>query len=170
MARSIADPPDPIATYRERFPGLRREFELFPDKASVRGKWKGNPFQAIVPLGQLDPEYGYTMVRPLRPLLSVISLILSGVLLLGVVAGGAPVMSAAVFLPAALIVGVLGLTAYYFPRVRIYRFVNTSGLNVLDVFESGPECDQAKAFVESVAATIRDRRAFDPALPHAGAT
>lgn len=103
----------PLATYQERFAGLRRGFELFPDRIKIRGRSQGNPFEMAVPLGQLDPEYGYTTVRPLRPVLGVISLVLSGVLLVGIIWGGAPVTSPALWIPAALFAGVVGLSLYY---------------------------------------------------------
>jgi hypothetical protein len=86
------------------------------------------------------------------------SLVLAGLLLCGVIAGGAPFLSAAALIPAGLLLGIIGLTIYYFPRVRVFQFVNTSGLIVLDVFESGPERHRAEEFAQLIASTIRNLR------------
>lgn len=169
MTISTAEMSPPLSTYRERFPGLQREFELFPDKVRIRGRSKGNPFETTVPLRQLDPDYGYATVRPLRPFLSVISLALSAFLLWLVLGpGGAPITSPAAWIPGLLVVSVVGLTIYYFPRVRVFRFLNASGLIVLDVFESGPHRARAEEFVQLIAETIRKHRTPDAAASGAG--
>lgn len=165
MTPPISERSTPLAAYRERFPGQRREFELFPDRVKIRGKSEGNPFEMTVPLGQLDSEFGFTTVRPLRPVLGIVSFVLSGILLAGVVWGGAPVTSLAFGIPAAIFTGVIGLILYYVPRVRVFRFLNVSGINVLDVFESGPDKAQAEDFARSIAKVIRAHRAMTPAPP-----
>lgn len=116
-----------------------------------------------VPLGQLESEYGYTTVRPLRPALGVASLLLCGLLLVGVIWGGARVTSPAFWVPAALFAGVLWLTLYYFPRVRVFRFLNGDGVIVLDIFESGPDKARAEEFARRIAQVIRDHPAATPA-------
>ena len=66
-----------------------------------------------------------------------------------------PWSSPRVLIAIALCLLFLGWGIYYLRRYRAFRFVNRSGVVVLDVIENGPEKDKCADFVALIEQTIR---------------
>ena len=67
-----------------------------------------------------------------------------------------PVLSVRVAVTATLAASSLGLALAYLPKFKAYRFLNNSGVVVLDIIEAGPDKDRCREFAERVAEAIRE--------------
>jgi hypothetical protein len=152
---------EPVAVYRESSPGLRREFALYPERVTVRGRvLGGSEFETHVPLGEVSPEFGTVRFRS-RRCHAGIALFCGLAAFLGLFVGafGLPWTSPRVLVTAALAAGALAWGLAYYPKFTAYRFLNTGGVGVLDVIAAGPEKGDARRFVERVAGAVRELRA-----------
>jgi|GEM_PF-930801 hypothetical protein len=148
----------PIATYRESAPGLRRDFKLYFDHITVYAKTLGGDEKEMhIPLDELSPRAGFVRFRVRR---WFGGLFLSFVLALFIWLFVAE-FKLAWHSPRVIIASLLSLISfawgvYNLRRYRAFRFVNRSGLVVLDVIENGPDKDRCAEFVALIEQTIRD--------------
>jgi hypothetical protein len=156
--------PQPIATYRESSFVLKREFELFADKVTIRGKNRASHFEFHVPLEQLSPDIGSMLTKnPLAGLWGF-PLVFLLVALMGTLASlqwqiNTPRSISVVSLLTALsIASFFVLVLANRPRIRSYHFVNTQGIKVLDMIESGRDRMHCREFAEHVSQTIKNLR------------
>lgn len=147
---------EPLATYAERSPGLRREFRLYPNHVTVHSRNLGGvEIEIHVPLEELSPEFGYLLFRSRRVVAGcVLSAGLAVILWLMVGPFDMPWTSPRVMVTAGLLVLSVAVAALYMPRYRAFRFVNRSGVVVLDMIESGPAKSDCHTFAKAVQASI----------------
>jgi hypothetical protein len=148
---------DPIATYRERFANLKRDFQLFENQIVISGTIGGNAFEQTLHLQQMVPEFGVLWLRSRRfwygfnlfVVVSALSTWFKDKL------EGFP---AQFMLIGAICLIVYGLfcCVVYFRKVPAYRFVNEGGIYILDFIAAGPVREHARQFAEIVARTIRE--------------
>lgn len=152
---------EPLALYREASPGLRRELRLFSDKVSICGRMLGgNEFETHISLEHLSPDVGTVRFRSRRsPYGIAVCCALVVFLWLFVGPFDAPWTSTRVLITATLAAASLSWGLYYLPRYTAYRFLNISGLIVLDVIASGPDKDSCEGFVEDIVEAIRKHNA-----------
>lgn len=150
----------PIATYRERFAHLRRDFELYDNQIVVSGKIAGNAFETTIPLIQLVPDFGVFWFRGKRfhygIALFMVLAVFTAMLF------NAPPGSPAMFIQIGAGLGaawglVWGLS--YFPKRPMYRFINEGGMHVLDFIAAGPDHESALEFAEKVSNAIQTCKA-----------
>ena len=148
----------PIATYRESAPGLRRNFKLYLDHISVYAKTVGGDEKELhIPLDEISPKAGYVRFRVRRWFGGLfLSFVLALFIWLFVGEFDLPWNSPRVLAASALCLLSFGWGVYYLRRYRAFRFVNRSGIVVLDVIENGPEKDRCADFVGLIEQTIRD--------------
>jgi hypothetical protein len=158
------EPEIPIATYRERFAHLRRDFQLYHDQIVISGAVAGNKFETILPLNRLVPEFGVLWFRGKRFFygiaLFVVLATFAGMLF------KAPAGSPARFIQiGAVVLAVCGLIwgVSYFRKRPMYRFMNEGAIFVLDLIAAGPDEKSARTFAESVAQAIRECKARETA-------
>lgn len=148
----------PIATYRESAPGLRRNFKLYFDHITVYAKTLGGDEKELhIPLDEISPNVGYVRFRVRRCFGGLfLSFVLALFIWLFVAEFKLPWNSPRVLTASALCLMSFAWGVYYLRRYRAFRFVNRSGIVVLDVIESGPEKDRCANFVALIEQTIRD--------------
>jgi hypothetical protein len=160
-----APPMEPISSYREASPGVRRELRLFPDRVSISGRvLGGSEFETHVPLQQLSPTFGTMKFRSRRCVAGVALFCgLAVFVFLFVGPFQLPWASTRVIIATALAVASLGWAIAYFPRYTAYRFLNVLGQVTLDVVESGPDKASCRDFVQRIVEAIKATQAIQPA-------
>lgn len=150
---------NPIATYSERSPGLRREFRLHADHITVSSRMLGGNEQEIhIPLDDVSPRPGLMRFRVRRWIGGfLMSFVLAVFVWLFVGPFHMPWTSPRVVIAGILSIGFFIWGLVYLRKFTAYRFLNRSGVIVLDVIESGPEKDKCKDFVAALERTIRER-------------
>ncbi|HEY3445137.1 MAG TPA: hypothetical protein VGK67_02190 [Myxococcales bacterium] len=145
---------EPIATYSERLPEVRRIFTLYPDRVVVEARWlwRGR-FQTTVLLGALKPEVRRIAVRYRLHRYAGWAFALS---LLGFAAlfyqsksaalGGLGILSVAV----AVASGAVLMLTYPIRRIVFARFDPRAGRGGLDIGFAGNDAATFEAFVEQV--------------------
>jgi hypothetical protein len=146
-----------IAEYRDSSPGLRRSFELYPDKIVVKGRRSGgDDFVMALPLQALVPEYSTFRIRSPHSRRAFIVFCVS-LAFLWALSMPPPDRFSTLFLVAFAGLGATCLVAsiYHLPRYKIYRFLNKDGVFVFDVIESKSDKERCLEFVETISEAIR---------------
>lgn len=161
----------PIATYAEVILGSRRQFDLYPDKLVICGReFRGVAFEHILPLRDLEPEFGFVRCRHDRFSLGLAGIVFGMTLLIvRHTRSGPPGMSVLTCLAYAVLAAGLFLVLYYLPKITAYHFCNGSAEPVFQVFALGShQAALCSEFVEEIAQAIRslqERSRGDPASP-----
>ncbi|MFO0924342.1 MAG: hypothetical protein U0905_17845 [Pirellulales bacterium] len=150
---------EPIATYRESAPGLRRNFKLYSDHITVYAKtFGGDEKEVHIPLDELSARAGFVRFRVRRWFGGLfLSFILALFTWIFVSEFKLEWKSPRVVIASSLCLMSFGWGVYNLRRYRAYRFVNRSGIAVLDVIEHGPEKNQCANFVAFIEQAIRDK-------------
>ena len=149
----------PLATYSEKQPAIRRSFELFADRIVVKGTKSGMLFEHPVILTDLRPEPNKMWRRHRHFVIGATMLGLCPIPLL--VCAIMPSLDAQrrviilllLFGMALLVVG-LWICLRTYRMVEFTRFQNQHGLVALDVGDTGPERENYAAFVEALIRAI----------------
>jgi hypothetical protein len=138
---------------------------LYPDRVHVVGRqrWR-NEFDANVLLRGLEPEiatirwHGPGMWRALGGLIS-------SALVLGYYRWQFGNSIPSVLIAICAIAAAASIAAFIacYPMYKGYRFMNLSGIVVLDMIEAGPDKDLCEDFAMQVSDAIRAARSTDPA-------
>lgn len=148
---------EPIATYHERLPQVRRRFELYPDRIVIRARWlwRGE-FENSVPLSTLDPRHSSFYIRNklFKPSMLVLSVGLAIALLTGSLEDLRALSPLTVLGMAIALVGLV-LTWLTSRRIRFVRFPAREGKAGVDIGCAGREKSQFDAFVSQVQRRIR---------------
>jgi hypothetical protein len=144
--------------YRESSPGLRREFTLYPEKLVIVGRdIEGKEFKTHTPPRGVSPESGYIRFQSPRFAQGFMLFVGHSVCLwLFLGPFQLPLLSVRVVLTAALALLSLGFALYYWPEYKAYLFVNSSGVNAVQIIEAGPGKVHCQAFVDQIARAIED--------------
>lgn len=159
---------EPIATYRERGPkGLNRDMALYTDRVHILGRqrWRGE-FDVNILLRGLEPDISTT--RWHGPGFGrALGCFTGSVLMFAYYFWqlGSSMTPAHVAFPA--IAAVISIAAFIvcYPMYKAYRFLNTSGMVILDVIESGPDKDRCEEFAIQISDMIRAARQAEAAPP-----
>jgi hypothetical protein len=148
----------PIYTYRESAPGLRREFKLYLDHITVYAKTLGGDEKEMhIPLDELSPRPGFVRFRVRRWIGGLfLSFVFALIIWLFVAEFKLDWRSPRVIVASSLCVMSFLWGVYNLRRYRAFRFVNRSGMVVLDVIENGPDKNRCAEFVALIEQTIRD--------------
>lgn len=148
----------PIATYRETVPGLRRDFKLYTDHITVYMRTLGGDEREVhIPLDEISPRAGFVRFRFRRWFAGLfLSFIWALFIWLFVAEFELEWKS-----PRVVVVCLLCLTSFVWGvsnlrRYRAFRFINRSGIVVLDVIENGPDKHRCAEFVAIIEQTIRE--------------
>lgn len=147
-----------IATYRDTVPGIRRQLTLYSDHITVYSKALGGDENEVhLPLQDVSPDIGFIRFRVQRWFIGfAISFVLALFIWLFVGAFDLSWSSPRVLIAATLCCISFAWGVYYLRRYRAFRFVNRSGVVVLDVIENGPDKDKCIDFVRRIEETIRE--------------
>lgn len=149
---------EPIATYRDSAPGLRRHLKLYLDHITVHSRTMGGDEHELhIPLDEISPKAGFVRFRVRRWFGGLfLSFVFALFIWLFVREFSLPWDSPRVLIASALCVTSFAWGVYYLRRYRAFRFVNRAGIVVLDVIENGPEKERCEEFVATIEQTIRD--------------
>lgn len=148
---------NPLSTYTERLPQVKRIFHLFPDRVDIVAKWTfGRDYSTTVRLENLTPQFKLQYVRNRWFKRSVMI-------------GSLAVAVAAVFSRhdypdwirhnallgwvVALACGFIALIS--FRRRRFARFSRKDGQPGLDIFDAGPDRARFDEFLREIQKCIR---------------
>jgi hypothetical protein len=147
----------PIASFREKSPGLRRTHTLFADKVVIDAfQFGGTEFVVNIPLSNLTPDINPVRYRSRRWRAgAMLCAGLAFFLWLFIAIFKLPWDSPRVLVTISLCVACFAWAAVYYPKYTAYRFINSMGVVVLDVIESGPEKANARGFAEQISSAIR---------------
>ncbi len=144
----------PLATYEQRFAGVRRRFELYPDHLVVHGRRFGSTFEVRHELPKISEQFDHARVRP--PLfhggLILIAIALIGVILLAFNGG--------LMMPALIVVGIIAVMGVACvairPRpLRVCMFKNKTGDYAFEIIGAGPDAGHVEEFISSVTGQIQ---------------
>jgi hypothetical protein len=150
-----------IATYRESSPNLRRTMQLYSDHVSVETRIIGGSDALMhIPFRDISPHFGFVRFR-FRRWLGGFLLGCVGLFFIWLFTGP---FELAMTSPRVVVTGVLTIACFiwgiaYLRKYKAYRFVNHSGVPVLDIIESGPEKERCLQFVEAVRDAIARHQA-----------
>ena len=149
-----------IAQYRERRFGTRRDFVLFDDAVSIRGKtFLLSEFDSTVPLQALVPTTSRAKIRN-PTFLGGLALFLFAVTLISMFWGGpGPKQNLPIFVLGCLLT-LLGLLLGFaiFRKIEFVQFQNEAGLMVLDIARVGPDASRLDDFVSAIVGRIHQLR------------
>jgi hypothetical protein len=148
------DLPDaPLASYRDRFPGVARDFSLYPEKIVVRGRHSEFNYA----LSSIDPAYG--VLRSRSEIAGPGALILGGIFgalfLFGLSHGRPEFFPAGAVLMGTIAALCLFTGVRHVRRVEHYVFRSISGVPLFNIARAGPERDRFDEFVQQLVAVIR---------------
>lgn len=148
----------PLATYTERLPQVKRTLSLFKDRVEISAAWTvGKNYQMVVQLADLTPQVKRFFVRNRWFKRSI---------LIGSLAVAAAVVFSRGDYPdwirrnALLGWGIAGACAVMafltFPKRQFARFSTKSGRPGLDICRSGPDQARFDDFLEQIQKRIRN--------------
>jgi hypothetical protein len=148
---------DPLATYTERLPQVKRVLHLFADRVEIAARWTlGRSYRTTVHLAELTPQFGFQSVRNRWFKRSV---------MIGSLAAAAAAVFGRDDYPgwirhnALLGWGIAALCAIVaaisYRRRRFARFHRRDGRPGLDIFDAGPDRARFEAFLREVQSRIR---------------
>lgn len=152
-----SDPSQPLSSYTERLPQVKRLFHLFPDRMDIVAKWTlGRDYRTTVRLDNLSPQFKLQSVRNRWFKKSI-------------VIGSFAVAAAVVFsrgdypewirrnaLLGWLVALVCAVVAAISARRRRFaRFTRKDGRPGLDIFDAGPDRARFDAFLREIQKCIR---------------
>jgi hypothetical protein len=145
---------EPLATYEQRFAGVRRRFELYSDHLAVHGRRFGSTFDVRHELSKLSEQFDHARVRP--PLfhggLILLAVALVGVILLAFNGG--------LVLPALIVIALIALMGLVCvairPRpLRVCMFKSKTGDYAFEIIGAGPDAGRVEEFISSVTGQIQ---------------
>ncbi|MGA2686099.1 MAG: hypothetical protein ABSF51_13720 [Verrucomicrobiota bacterium] len=145
---------DPLATYEQRFAGVRRRFELYSDHLAIHGRKFGATFDVRHELSHLSEQFDQARIR--APLfhggLILIIITLVGVVILGF-NGGLMMMPLVVM----GIIAVMGIACVLVrPRpLRVCMFKNKTGDYVFEIVGAGPDAGRVEQFISLVTQQVQ---------------
>lgn len=161
---------EPLAIYRDRFPGTRRSFTLYPDRIIVRTRERFAG-ESEYPFLLRDLEPDYAMHRGRSEIAGPGALILAGIfgflfvfgLINGTKPGFHPIGTGFNF---ALAVACLITGCRNLPKIERYLFRLKGGTVAFDVARSGEQRDQFDSFIQQLVAAIQSiQSANEPTTP-----
>lgn len=152
-----SDSPQPLATYTERLPQVRRTFHLFPDRVEIEAKWTlGKDYRTTVQLSGLTPQYKLHTIRNrwFKKAIMIGSLAAAAAVVF--TRGDYPEWLRRNALLGWVVAAACALIAFItFPRRRFARFSQKSGRPGLDIFDAGPDRARFEEFLSQVQKRIR---------------
>lgn len=143
-----------LATYRQRFAGVVRKFELRGNHLTVRGRKLGSSFDLNHDLATVNAQFDRALVRA--------PLFYGGLVLLGIALIGLIVLTFTdgLMTPALVVVAVIAVVgvvavAFRFRPLRVFIFKNKNADYAFEIIGAGPDATQVEEFVTLVAEQIR---------------
>lgn len=146
---------NPIATYTESLLHVRRQFDLYPDRVTIRAHWrfKGKSYNQTVRLDTLKPEthelriryrihYWAGWVLALASLAMAISVYQTHGRFVGPIAWAGLAMAVGGALTLAI--------THRDRRIRFVRFKTEEGRAGLDIGQAGPQRGQFDEFIRQI--------------------
>jgi hypothetical protein len=148
---------DPLSTYQERLPQVRRRFDLYRDRVLIEARWllRGQ-YTNTIQLRTLDPQYRVIWIRNklFKPAMAVLLVGLAITFL----AGGVEQLRALSPLPVCgVALTCLGVVMSWLTarRVRFAIFEARGGGRGLDIGCAGPDAREFDTFVAEVQRRVR---------------
>lgn len=147
----------PLATYTERLPQVRRDFALYADRVEILASWTaGKSHRARVLLADLSPKVTAILVRNrwLKKSIMIGALALACAAVLS--RGDYPDFvrrTALLGWPVAALCA--GVAVICFPKRRFARFVRKDGKVALDICQAGPDRGRFEEFIKKIQQQIR---------------
>ncbi len=153
-------PPDtsqPLSTYTERLPQVKRVFHLFADRVEIAARWTlGRDYRITVRLENLTPQFKLQSVRNrwFKKSIMIGSLAIAVAVVFS--RGDYPDWVRRNALLGWGVAAVCALvTAITFRRRRFARFSSTDGRPGLDIFDAGPDRRNFDEFLREIQKCIR---------------
>ena len=140
-----------IATYEQRYGGMRRRFSLYSDRLEIHGRSFASSFDQEISLASVAPQFDRAEGRP--PLfyggIAMLAMAAIGFVVLALDRGLVRVSVAIVALIAA--VGVVCIAIRPRP-LRVFMFKNAHGEYLFEIVGAGPDVGRLEDFVRLISA------------------
>jgi hypothetical protein len=152
------DPPQPLSTYTERLPQVKRVFRLCKDRMEIGAAWTvGKNYHTVVALKDLTPDFKQSTVRNRWVKKSIMLASLAVAVAVAIPRGDFPLVVKNTALLGWPLAGLfLYVALVSFPKRRFARFARKDGTPGLDICNAGPDRKHFDEFVREVQRRIRN--------------
>lgn len=154
----MADKTEPLATYVERLPQVKRTFRLYKDRVEIDAAWTlGKDYSTVVRLSTLTPEITRFHVRNRWFKRSILIGSLAVAVAVVFNRGGYPEWVERNALFGWVIASACAMMAFItFPKRQFARFKRPDGRPGLDICRSGRDARHFDEFIQQVQRRIRN--------------
>jgi hypothetical protein len=148
---------EPILSYEQRFGGVTRKFQLYPDHITVHGMRFGSSFDQKFDFSALNPQFDRARVRA--------PLFYGGLILLAIAAVGLFILALdrGLVIETVSVIGAIAVTGVVSVALRpkpidVFMFKNRDGQYLFEIAGVGRDANRVEDFVASVAQQMEKSR------------